>query len=107
MRHSGGEAGIVTTGLDFGGGPVDTWQVEPSILRASRAGELTIRNEVAVVALRDEETDLVPIVKSLRSSDSNCRLAGITRRRHRILKKDFMNAADRVAHGAMGEAGNA
>ena len=106
VRHSGGEASIITTGLDFGGGPVHTRQIEPGIFRAACAGELTIGNEVTVVTLRDEETDLVPIVKSLRSSNGNRRLAGITRRRHRILKKDFMHAADRVAHGAVGEAGN-
>ena len=107
VRHRGGEAGIVGTGLDLGGGPVHTRQVESGIFRAACAGELTIGNEVAVVALRNEETDLVPIVKSLRSSDGNRRLTGITRRRHWVLKKDLMHAADRVAHRAMGKTGNA
>ena len=107
VRHSGGEAGVVGTGLNFCGGPVHTRQVEPGIFRAACAGKLAVWNELAVVALGDEEADLVPIVKSLRSSDGHRRLAGITRRRHRVLKKDLMHAADRVAHGAMGKTGNA
>jgi hypothetical protein len=102
----GGEAGVVGTGLDLCGWPVDTRQVEPGIFRAARAGELTIGNEVAVIALRNEATDLMPIVKGLRSGNGNRSLAGITRRRHRILKEYLMHAADRVAHGAMGEAGD-
>ena len=106
VRHSGGEAGVVGTGLNLCGGPVDTLQVEPSILSASSAGELTIGNEVAVVALRNEATDLVPIVKSLRSSNGDRSLSGITRRRHRILKEDLVHAADRVAHGSVAEAGD-
>ena len=106
VRHSGGEAGVVGTGLDLCGWPVHTRQVEPGIFRAAGAGELTIGNEVAVVALRNEATDLMPIVKGLRSGDSDRSLAGITRRRHRILKEYLMHAANRVAHGAMGEAGD-
>jgi len=107
VRDSGGEAGVVAPGLDFCGGPIHTRQVEPGIFRAACAGELAVWNELAVIALGDEEADLVPIVKSLRSGNGHRSLAGITRRRHRVLKKDLMHATDRVAHGAMGKTGNA
>jgi hypothetical protein len=106
MRDGGGEARIVAPSLNLSGGPVETRKVKPGIFRAAGAGELTIGNEFAVVALRNEATDLMPIVKGLRSGDSDRSLAGITRRRHRILKEYLMHAADRVAHGAMGEAGD-
>jgi hypothetical protein len=98
VRDGGGETGIVAPGLNLGGGPVETRKVKPGIFRAAGAGELTIGNEVAVVALRNEATDLMPIVKGLRSGNGDRSLAGITRRRHRILKEYLMHAADRVAH---------
>jgi hypothetical protein len=80
VRDRGREAGIVATGLDFSGGPIYTRQVKSGIFRAASAGELTVGNEVAVIVLRNEDTNLMPIIKSLRSSDGNRRLSGITRR---------------------------
>lgn len=101
------EARIVAARLDFGSGPIHTRQVETGIFGATRAGELTVGNQIAVVALGHEQADLVPIVKSLGPGDGDSCFSGIARRRHGILKKDLMHAADRVAHGSMGEAGDA
>ncbi len=107
VRDISREARIVAACLDFGGGPVHTRQVEPGIFGATRAGELAVRNQISVVALGNEQADLVPIVKSLSPGDGDRRFSGITRWRHGILKKDLMHTADRVAHGSVGEAGDA
>ena len=107
VRDIGREARIVAACLDFGGGPIHTRQVEAGIFGATRAGELAVGNQIAVVALGHEQADLVPIVKSLSPGDGDSCFSSIARRRHGILKKDLMHTADRVAHGSVGEAGDA
>ena len=107
VRDISREACIVAAWRDFGGGPVHTRQVEPGIFGATRAGELAVGNEIAIIPLGNEQTDLMPIVKGLRPGDGDGGFSGITRWRHGILKKDLMHTADRVAHGSVGEAGDA
>ena len=107
VRDISREACIVAAWRDFGGGPVHTRQVEAGIFGATRAGELAVGNEIAIIPLGNEQADLVPIVKSLSPGDGDGGFSGITRWRHGILKKDLMHTADRVAHGSVGEAGDA
>jgi len=107
VRNCGREAGDVTPRLNFGGWPIHTRKIKTGVLCPAGAGKLAIGNQLAVVALGHKKADFMPVVESLRPSDSDRCLAGITRRRHGILEKDFVDAADRISHRSMGKTGDA
>ena len=75
-----GKASVVAPSLNLGGRPVHTRKIEAGVLCATGTGKLAIGNQLTVVALGHKKADFMPVVESLRPSDSNRCLAGITHR---------------------------
>ena len=104
MRRGRGEAAIVAAGLHLRRRPIQPHQIKPRIFRATRARELAVGDQLRVVALRNQQAHFVPIVKGLRSCDRHGGFANLARRLHGIFQKHLIDPADRIRHGAVGEA---
>ena len=103
MRRGGIEHAVVRPRLHRRGRPIGPRQINAGKLGQSRAGQLAVGNEVAVVALRHEPGHFVPRVERRGSRNSHGRAGGGARRVFRIFQEDLVNTADRIGHGSVGE----